>query len=66
MISGWSNGWTKVSPRSGLQQAGVGIGLIERLAVQHDLRAVPSVCITFTVGVERGITIVTGMPSRAP
>ena len=33
-----SNGWTKVKPRSRLELAGMGIGGVEGVAVQHDGR----------------------------
>ena len=54
----------KVRPRSRPDAAGVGGGLLHRLAVQHHLRPVLRVFITFTVGVLTGITMVAGMPSR--
>ena len=47
-----------------LELARMGIGGVERLAVQDDVAPWPSVWVTFTVGVLRGITIVAGMPSR--
>ena len=36
----------------------------ERVAFQHDLGAVRRVCLTLVFGVQRGITITAGMPSR--
>ena len=44
----------------------MGIGIVEPLAVEHDVGAMALGLGDLDVGVDTGMTIVTGMPSRRP